>query len=123
MTDEAADDTRGVRPLRERVREQRGRGVARSAGSMVHRYFSAYARGTDTVLGVPDDLEIVFTASNEMEAAMVCGRLSEAGIRSMQQLANTGAFNRFGGGGARDVYVKTEDAERARAALEEGAAS
>jgi hypothetical protein len=37
------------------------------------------------------ELKIVTTAGNEMEAALVCGRLADAGIRSMQQLANSGA--------------------------------
>jgi hypothetical protein len=63
-------------------------------------------------------LEILATAANEMEAAMISGRLSAAGIRSMEQLSNQGsAFGRFGGGGARDVYVEASDLERARGVL------
>ncbi len=57
------------------------------------------------------------TAGNEMEAAMVRGRLEAAGIRSMQQLAGAGVAGRVGGGGERDVYVAEQDLERARAAL------
>jgi hypothetical protein len=60
---------------------------------------------------------IVATASNEMEAALICGRLADAGIQAMEQLANTGIGGRFGGGGARDVYVEEEDLEAARQAL------
>jgi len=68
---------------------------------------------------MPDELKIIFTASNEMEAAMICGVLEEAGIAAMQQLANDSAGNRIGGGGRRDVYVKADDAARAQAALAE----
>jgi Putative prokaryotic signal transducing protein len=60
-----------------------------------------------------DGLKIVTTVSNEMEAALVCGRLSDAGIRAMAQLSNSGAGGRFGGGGARDVYVEEQNFDRA----------
>jgi len=60
---------------------------------------------------------IVATAENEFEAEMLCGVLSEAGIESSMELANTGVAGRFGGGGARDIYVRAEDLERAREAL------
>jgi len=57
--------------------------------------------------------KIVATAANEFEAEMLCGILSEAGIESMQELSNTGIGGRFGGGGARDIYVSEDDFERA----------
>jgi hypothetical protein len=65
------------------------------------------------------ELRIVATAANEFEAEMICGALSEAGIESTMELANTGVGGRFGGGGARDIYVREEDLERARQALSE----
>jgi hypothetical protein len=60
---------------------------------------------------------IVATAANEFEAEMICGALSEAGIESGMELANTGIGGRIGGGGARDIYVRAEDLERAQQAL------
>lgn len=63
------------------------------------------------------ELKIVATAANEFEAEMLCGVLSGAGIDSSMELANTGVAGRFGGGGARDIYVRTEDVKRAKAAL------
>ena len=60
---------------------------------------------------------IVATAANEFEAEMICGVLSEAGIESGMELANTGIGGRIGGGGARDIYVHAEDLERAQEAL------
>jgi hypothetical protein len=60
------------------------------------------------------ELRIVATAANEFEAEMLCGVLSEAGIESTQELSNTGVAGRFGGGGARDIYVREQDLERAR---------
>jgi len=64
-----------------------------------------------------DELRILTTVDNEFEAAVVCGRLEDAGIRSMQQLSNRGAAGRIGGGGARDVYVEQQDLDRAHEAL------
>ncbi len=63
------------------------------------------------------ELKIVATAANEFEAELICGALSEAGIESTMELANTGIGGRFGGGGARDIYVREEDVERAKEAL------
>jgi hypothetical protein len=60
---------------------------------------------------------VVATASNEMEAELICGRLADAGVRSMQELANNAIGGRFGGGGQRDVYVEEQDLEAAREAL------
>ena len=68
-------------------------------------------------------LKIVATAANEMEAAMISGRLSAAGIKSMQQISNEGtAFGRFDGGGSRDVYVEESELERAQGVLADGQA-
>ena len=63
------------------------------------------------------ELKIVATAANEFEAEMICGVLSEAGIESSQELSNTGAGGRFGGGGARDIYVREDDFDRAKEAV------
>jgi len=63
------------------------------------------------------ELKVVATAANEFEAELISGALSEAGIESTMELANTGIGGRFGGGGARDIYVREEDLERAREAL------
>jgi hypothetical protein len=65
------------------------------------------------------ELRIVATAANEFEAELISGALSEAGIESTMELANTGMGGRFGGGGARDIYVREEDVERAKEALKE----
>src|SRR5207302_590844 len=51
-------------------------------------------------LCMADELKIVASVANEFEADAVCGALSDAGIRSMLKLANTGVGGRFGGGGA-----------------------
>ena len=63
------------------------------------------------------ELRIVATAANEFEAELISGALSEAGIESTMELASTGIGGRIGGGGARDIYVREEDVERAREAL------
>jgi len=63
------------------------------------------------------ELKVVATAANEFEAELISGALSEAGIESTMELANTGIGGRFGGGGARDIYVREEDLERAKEAL------
>lgn len=70
-------------------------------------------------LYMPDELRIVASVANEFEADAVCGLLSDAGIRSMQQLSDTGVGGRVGGGGTRDVYVAERDAERARELLQQ----
>ncbi len=64
-----------------------------------------------------DDVEIVATVHNDLEATVVRGRLSEAGIQSMQQPSNSGGT--WNPAGARDVCVAAADLERARAVLEE----
>jgi hypothetical protein len=68
------------------------------------------------------ELNIVATAENEFEAEMICAVLSEAGIESSQELSNTGIGGRVGGGGARDIYVRAEDVDRAKEALSAQAA-
>ena len=68
------------------------------------------------------ELRIVATANNEFEAELISGLLTEAGIESNMELANTGIGamgGRFGGGGARDIYVRAEDLERAKQVLDE----
>jgi hypothetical protein len=62
-----------------------------------------------------EDLRIVTTVSNEAEAEMVAERLSEAGIRHMARMASGGI--RLGAAAARDVYVETQDLDRAREVL------
>jgi len=66
------------------------------------------------------ELRIVATAANEFEAELISGVLTEAGIESTMELANTGIGGRVGGGGgARDIYVRPEDLERANEVLSE----
>ena len=60
------------------------------------------------------ELKIVAQAANEFEAEMLCGVLSEAGIESSQELSNTGIAGQWGSGGARDIYVRMEDFDRAK---------
>jgi Putative prokaryotic signal transducing protein len=62
-----------------------------------------------------DELKIVATVNNDVEAAVVCGRLSEAGIRSMQRLSGRGGP--WNPAGARDVCVAEEDFDRANEVL------
>jgi hypothetical protein len=70
---------------------------------------------------MPEELRVLTTTTNEFEADLVCGLLSDAGIQAMQQLTNTGIGGRVGGGGARDVYVEERDLERAREILKDAA--
>src|SRR5450759_290704 len=62
-----------------------------------------------------DGFKIVTTANNDLESAVVCGRLSEAGIHSMQQPSGRGGT--WNPAGARDVYVAAQDFDRAREVL------
>ncbi len=66
-----------------------------------------------------EELKILTTVENEFEADMVAALLSEAGIRSVQQLNNAGVGGRIGGGGKRDVLVAEADLARARDLLDE----
>ena len=78
------------------------------------------ARRRDTLTRpMSTERKIVATAANEFEAELISGVLTEAGIESNMELANTGMGGRFGGGGARDIYVRSEDFERASGVLSE----
>ncbi len=57
------------------------------------------------------DLRIVTTVANEAEAEMVGEWLTEAGIRAMPQMNSNGI--RLGAAAGRDIYVATEDYDRA----------
>lgn len=61
-------------------------------------------------------LKIATSVSSEMEAVLVRGRLSNAGINSMQQCSGAGGRG-WGVGGACDVYVEEQDLDRAREVL------
>ncbi len=65
-----------------------------------------------------DELKVVKTATNEFEADVFVGLLSDAGIRAMQRLGGSGVAGRIGGGGERDVCVSADDFDRAREVLE-----
>jgi len=64
-----------------------------------------------------DEPTVVTTVNNELEATVVCGRLSEAGIQSMQRPSahQGGTWNPAG---ARDVCVAERDLDRAREVLQ-----
>ena len=62
-----------------------------------------------------EDLEIVTTVNNDLEAAVVCGRLSEADIHCIQQPSGRGGA--WNPAGARDVCVAANDLDRAREVL------
>jgi hypothetical protein len=66
-----------------------------------------------------DDMSAVSSAPNEPAAAVVLGRLEEAGIPCITQPA-MGALR--GAWQPRTIYVRTADLESARAALGEGRA-
>lgn len=63
-----------------------------------------------------DDLKVAASAANEAEAELIRGRLLEAGIHAISQ-RNIGGPE-WGSSGARSVFVKAADLERARALLE-----
>src|SRR5262245_22888978 len=64
-----------------------------------------------------DELTVVTTVNNELEATVVCGRLAEAGIQSMQRPSarQGGTWNPAG---ARDVCVAERDLDRAGEVLQ-----
>jgi hypothetical protein len=64
------------------------------------------------------ELKIVTTVSNQIEAEMVCGRLTDAGIRSMQQASERGG--QWNPGVPYNVLVREQDFDRARATLDVG---
>jgi hypothetical protein len=67
---------------------------------------------------VTDELVAIETVGTEFEADAVCGLLREAGIECAHRGTTMSAGVLGGvGQGAREVVVRAEDAERARAAL------
>lgn len=68
-----------------------------------------------------DDLAVATSVGSEMEADLVCARLREAGIHALSQRSIGGP--EWGTSGARYVYVKQQDLERARALLSSEAES
>ena len=64
-----------------------------------------------------DELTVVTTVNNELEATVVCGRLAEEGIQSMQRPSarQGGTWNPAG---ARDVCVAERDLDRASEVLQ-----
>jgi hypothetical protein len=60
-------------------------------------------------------LESVASATTELEAEMIRGRLSEAGIKSMLKPSGLAAYKR---GGACEVCVEQQDLDRAREVLD-----
>ena len=59
--------------------------------------------------------------SNEIEADVILSLLQTEGIESAQQMTNYGAggIDAVGSGGPREIVVRAEDLERARALIEE----
>jgi len=64
-----------------------------------------------------DEFEILITVNNDLEATVVRGRLTEAGIHSASQPSNRGGT--WNPVGARDVWVAARDLSRAREVLKE----
>jgi hypothetical protein len=63
-------------------------------------------------------LEIAASAGTEMEAEMIRGRLSEAGIKSMLKPSGSSGYRSgWRAGGACDVCVEQQDLDRAREVL------
>jgi hypothetical protein len=64
-----------------------------------------------------NELMVVTTVNNELEATVVCGRLADAGIQSMQRPSahQGGTWNPAG---ARDVCVAEPDLDRALEVLQ-----
>jgi Putative prokaryotic signal transducing protein len=68
---------------------------------------------------VTDELRVVATAPNEPDAAIVLGRLEEAGIRCAAK-PPMGTYKMASK--TRKIYVREADLERARAVIEDGEA-
>jgi hypothetical protein len=63
-------------------------------------------------------LESVASATTELEAEMIRGRLSEAGIKSMLKPSGSSAYRSgWRAGGACEVCVEQQDLDRAREVL------
>jgi hypothetical protein len=82
-------------------------------------------QGGETVASttMSDDLKLASTVTSGAEAEMVCERLRGAGIHAIIQRTIGGP--EWGSSGARDVFVRAEDHDRARELLaaEEGSFS
>jgi Putative prokaryotic signal transducing protein len=63
-----------------------------------------------------EDLKVLTTVGDEAEAAVVRGRLADAGIRSLEQAS--GGVAQWNPGASIEIYVAAEDLERAHAALD-----
>jgi len=62
-----------------------------------------------------DALKVVATAANQAEGELICARLREAGVVAIEQRASGNP--EFGGTGARYIYVRGAELDRARAVL------
>jgi hypothetical protein len=62
-------------------------------------------------------LKIAVVASNEPEAAMICGLLADAGIRSMTKPGSGGIGLGSSASYRRSIYVRDDDLVRAREVL------
>ena len=62
-----------------------------------------------------DPLKVVATAANQAEGELICARLREAGVVAIEQRASGNP--EFGGSGARYIYVRSVDLDRARGVL------
>jgi transcriptional/translational regulatory protein YebC/TACO1 len=67
-------------------------------------------------LWMPDELKVLTSVTSEAEAELVIDRLLEADIHAISQRTIGGP--EWGSSGARSVYVKEGDLDRARAVLE-----
>ena len=68
-----------------------------------------------------DDLVTVEVVPSVLEATLVCGILRDAGIECFDRPTNfaVGAQDGLTSGGPREIVVRGEDAEEARAAIAE----
>jgi hypothetical protein len=63
------------------------------------------------------ELKVAASAANEMESAMICGLLSDAGIRSLTRPGTGSGALGWTADGRRRIYVREADLERAREVL------
>ena len=68
-----------------------------------------------------DDWVVVDVAGSEAEAELLCSVLRGSGIECLPRLTNSGAGagDGLGAGGAHDILVSRQDAQDARAILQE----
>jgi hypothetical protein len=73
----------------------------------------------------PSALRLLLSAPNEVVAAMICAKLADAGIPSMQEKSNDAAALHAGldASGARHVHVRAGDLARAREVIDEAGPS